>query len=95
MLSKKARHKKAYARYNVNYKTFNIQATLESLGMHVCLGGNIIKKNKEEMTRIVRMVVTSGEEEAQKGFGGVGRVLFLALEAGDVCVGLSCNNSSN
>lgn len=57
-----------------------IGAKLECVRMHVCLDGNIIKKNKEEMARMVRMLVTSGGEGAQKEFGGARHVLFLALE---------------
>lgn len=57
-----------------------IEAKLECVGMHVCLDGNIIKKNKKEMARIVRMLVTLGGEGAQMEFEGAGHVLFLALE---------------
>lgn len=38
------------------------------------LGRDIIKKNKEEMTIIVRVVVSSGGERAQKGLWGAGYV---------------------
>lgn len=48
MPSTKARHQRAYAVYNVNYKKLKTEATLECLGMHARLGGSVRKKNRGE-----------------------------------------------
>lgn len=57
------------------------------------LGGNV-KKNKEETTIIVRVLVASVGEGARKGFGEL-HVPFLALEDGYMNMCSLSSNSSN
>lgn len=47
MPSTKARHQRACAVHNVDYKKLKIEATLECLGMRAPLGGSVRKKNRE------------------------------------------------
>ena len=45
--------------------------------MRACLGGSITKRNKEEMTVVVTVVVTSGEKEKRRGSGELALLCFL------------------